>query len=299
TVFAIILMASKDVIHEWTQRLTRRDVRSALQFAAITGIVLPLVPNSSFGPFAAFNPFNTWLMVVLVSGISFLGYVAMRLFGSYAGIGFTGIIGGLVSSTATTLAFSRQSKTQPRLTHSFILAIILASTVMFGRMLILVSATNLEVLSRLWLALLLMAVPGMCMAGWLWRNLAEPSTDVKEPQFDNPLGFRRALHFAIVYAFIVFLVKVAHSYGNQGIYGISLLSGLTNTNAITLSLTQMVVGKQIGAEIAAKGILLSALSATALKAVFVIIAGSVEIRRAVLIFSGVTAVAGIIGWWLI
>jgi uncharacterized membrane protein (DUF4010 family) len=113
TIAMLLLLASKEHLHQLSRQFSDDDVRQALQFAAITGIVLPLVPDYPFGPYGAFNPYTIWLMVVLVSGLGFVGYVAMRVFGDGRGLAVTRLLGGLTSSTATTLAVSRQSRAQP------------------------------------------------------------------------------------------------------------------------------------------------------------------------------------------
>ncbi|MBJ7327644.1 MAG: MgtC/SapB family protein [Chthoniobacterales bacterium] len=113
TIAMLLLLASKEHLHQLSRKFSNDDVRQALQFAAITGIVLPLVPDYPLGPYGAFNPYTIWLMVVLVSGLGFVGYVAMRVFGDGRGLAVAGLLGGLASSTATTLAMSRQSRAQP------------------------------------------------------------------------------------------------------------------------------------------------------------------------------------------
>ncbi len=110
TLTVVILLALKPYVHQVSRRFSKEDVRMALQFAAITGVILPLVPDEPWGPYGAFNPHSIWLMVVLVSGASFGGYVAVRMFGHKLGIALTGLIGGIASSTATTLAMSKESR---------------------------------------------------------------------------------------------------------------------------------------------------------------------------------------------
>ena len=122
----LLLLASKQWLHDLSRRFSTTDVYQALQFAAVTGIILPLVPDRPLGPYGAFNPFMIWLMVVLVSGLGFFGYVAMRIFGENRGIAFTGLLGGLASSTATTLAMSRQSREIPGTGRLCALAVVLA-----------------------------------------------------------------------------------------------------------------------------------------------------------------------------
>ncbi|HVU38897.1 MAG TPA: DUF4010 domain-containing protein, partial [Opitutales bacterium] len=106
----MLILGIKHWSHDWTRRWKEEDLRCLLQFAAITGIVLPLAPNQDYGPYGGFNPYKIWLMVVLVASLGFLGYIAIRWLGAQAGIMVTGLAGGLASSTATTLAMSRESR---------------------------------------------------------------------------------------------------------------------------------------------------------------------------------------------
>jgi uncharacterized membrane protein (DUF4010 family) len=299
TVSLLLVLASRQAVHNWTKKLTRDDIRSALQFAAITGVVLPLVPRADFGPFGAFNPFSTWLMVVLVAGLGFLGYAAMRVLGTQAGIGVTGLIGGLASSTATTLAFSRQSRDMVELSRSFALAIILACTVMLARVAFMVLAVNPSVFSELWPALAVMSLPGIGIGIWWWKSQRTPST-VSEPALRNPLSLGMAIKFALLYAAVVFFAKAAsHYYGGAGVYWVSFFSGLTDMDAIALSLSQMAGSGQIDATQAARGILIGALSNTGVKAGLAIAFGSVALRGNILLAMGLTLVAGFAAWWMI
>jgi uncharacterized membrane protein (DUF4010 family) len=240
TITMLILLASKDAIHNWSRQLTRQDIYSALQFAAVTGVVLPLVPNRYFGPFDAFNPFSIWLMVVLICGLSFIGYLAMRIVGTAAGIGATGFVGGLASSTATTLAFSRQSKDQADLGQQFSWAIVLACTVMLYRLGAIVLMLNLALFMKVIPLLIFMSLPGIFFSVLGLIKFRKNKDFSEQPQIANPLGLGIALQFATIYAVIVFFAKIAtHWGGQQGIYILSFLSGIATTDAIVLSLVEM------------------------------------------------------------
>ncbi len=142
TVLVLLLLAGRSRLHAMSRKMTREDVRMALQFLAVTGAVLPLVPDQAFGPYEAFNPRSIWLMVVIVSGLGFAGYVAVRVFGATKGIALTGLAGGLASSTATTLSMARMSRARPDFSSDCTLALILACTVMFWRVEVLILAIH-------------------------------------------------------------------------------------------------------------------------------------------------------------
>ncbi|WPJ95749.1 DUF4010 domain-containing protein [Coraliomargarita algicola] len=160
----MLVIGLKQFSHSWTRGFTKEDIHSTLRFVAVTGVILPLVPNQGYGPYAAINPYSLWWMVVLISGLGFAGYILMRWLGANAGVILTGLVGGLASSTATTLAFSRESKTYPELSSSFALAIVMACTIMLARVLVLLVLIYPDLLNALWLPFTLMALPGVLYA---------------------------------------------------------------------------------------------------------------------------------------
>jgi len=291
TVSLLLLLASKEWVHGLSRKFTRTDVYQALQFAAVTGIVMPLVPDQPYGPYGAFNPWMIWLMVVLVSGLGFAGYVAVRIFGEDRGIPFTGLLGGLASSTATTLAMSRQSRAAPETGRLCALAIVLACTVMLARVAVLVGAVSPATLVRLAPWLLFIALPGILFALWSYRHFSphEPAVPAAAREVRNPLSLRVAIQFAILYALIVLLVRWASdSFGGAGVYWASFFSGLTDLDAISLSLSQLQRAGDLLAEEAARAVLIAAGANSLLKAVMAISLGGPSLRRPVIIVLGST-----------
>lgn len=161
TALAVVLLGLKQPIHDWTRRFTPGDVRAALQLAAITGIVLPLVPDRALGPAGTLNPHKIWLMVVLISGLGFAAYVAMRLLGARAGITATALLGGLASSTASTLAFARRSRDEPTLVGHYAFATVTACTVMLPRVALMILFFSAPLAHSLLPPLALMALPAV------------------------------------------------------------------------------------------------------------------------------------------
>ncbi len=294
----ILLLAAKERLHRLSLHFSANDVRLALQFAAVTGVVLPLVPDRALGPYDSLNPFTIWLMVVLVSGLGFLGYVAMRLFGTGSGLALTGLLGGVASSTATTLAMSRQSRAEPATGPACALAVILACTVMLGRLAVLVGALNPGLLWRLTPGLLLTAAPGLLASALLLHSLRKSGTAAPgagATTVRNPLSLPVALQFAALYAVIVLAVRWAGDrFGDTGIAWVSFFSGLTDLDAIALSLAQMSSGGSLGEAAAAQAILLAAAANSLLKGGLAAGLGSNELRRPVLLGMGATVAAA--GW---
>jgi len=289
----IILLAMKPALHRFTRGITLEDVRSALKFAAVTGVILPLVPDEALGPYGAFNPHAIWMMVVLVSGVGFIGYLAVRVLGQSNGIALAGLVGGMASSTATTLAMSRQSRERPAQSSDCALAILLACTIMVVRVAILVGAVSAKALMMLWPALLLVSGPGFLWCLWRMLHGGSGVGEAGAPShYGNPLRLRAAFQFGALYALIVLAVKVTIAHlGDSGLLAVSCLCGLVDLDAITLSLSQMFGAGSLGAVAVTRGILLAILANTIVKGVFTVLYGSPSLRREVLAVLGITVVA--------
>lgn len=298
----VVLLGLKHPIHAWTRNFTEADIRATLQFIAVTGVILPLVPDRAFGPFDALNPRSTWMMVVLISGIGFTGYVLMRLLKSDAGIFLTSLLGGLASSTATTLAFSRRSREDPKHSVAYALAVVVACTVMLPRVLVTTSFLSRELASRLLLPFALMALPGIAYVGWtLWRLRTQKGRADEAPVIGNPLGLMTAVKFALLYGGISFLVKAAGQLGylQQGLLPLAFVSGLTDLDAISLSVAGNHRDSAIELPLAARAILTAAISNTILKTGLAVFLGSPALRHQLLVVMGLTVVAGVVGFLLV
>lgn len=296
----IVVLGIKQMSHSWTKRFTEEDIRSTLQFVAVTGVILPLVPNKGFGPYEAINPYSIWFMVVLISGLGFVGYLLIRLVGTRAGVALAGLVGGLASSTATTLAFSRESKTYPNLSKGFSLAIVMACTVMLARVLVILGLILPSFVQSLWLPFLVMAVPGVAYTVFVALLRKGGSEPTELPDIKNPLGLSIAIKFALIYGIIAFLVEVLNQSGlTDGLLLLSFISGLTDLDAIALSITNSLKGSGIGLEIATRAIIVAAIANTILKAGLVMAIGSPELRKHVGIALGSTVLAGIAAAFLV
>jgi uncharacterized membrane protein (DUF4010 family) len=291
---AAVMIGLKQPIHAWTRTFTVEDIRAALQFIAITGVMLPLVPNQNYGPFAAFNPYSTWLMVVLISGLGFVGYIMMRLLGAKAGIAITGLVGGIASSTATTLAFSRRSKDTPALSDSCALAVVVACTVMLARILVVVGLLNHDLAISLIVPFVIMALPGAGFAVWVWLFNRPSEGDVETPRLTNPLSLGIAIKFAVIYAVVAFLVKAVTSLQwHGGLLPLSFLSGLTDMDAISLLMANGRNDGSVTPLVASQAVILAAVGNSVMKAGFALSLGSPVLRRQVVLVLGLTIVAGL------
>jgi uncharacterized membrane protein (DUF4010 family) len=277
----MVLLGIKQPIHAWTRAFTPVDIRATLQFVAITGVVLPLVPNRDLGPFGGFNPFATWMMVVLISGLGFTGYIAMRLFGTRAGILVTSLFGGLASSTASTLAFSRRSREEPELSRDYAFAVVAACTVMLPRVLVVVFLLSPELAVRIAPGFAAMLLPAVAYGVWQWWFSRRPEKSaVASPSMANPLSLLTAIKFALLYAIIAFLVKAATQLDLQaGLLPLSFVSGLTDMDAISLSMANNLRTSTVTIELAARAVIIAALANSLLKAALAASLGSPLLRR--------------------
>jgi uncharacterized membrane protein (DUF4010 family) len=279
-----VLLSLKPAMHNFARHVSRDDVYATLKFAVITAIVLPILPNRTFGPppFDALNPQRIWLMVVLVSGISFTGYVLMKLVNVRNGIGLTGFLGGLVSSTAVTLSFSQRSRGQPQLAQPFALAVTIAWAMMFLRVLIAVAVLNLALLAAIWLPLVAAGAALLAYAVLLYvRRGDNPAEAVT---LANPFELGPALAFGALYAAILLISRAALLYlGDAGLYLSSIIAGLADVNAITLSMAEL-SGRAAGLALgtAAYAVILAVLSNTLSKSILVFATGSPALRWAML-----------------
>ena len=230
-----VLLYFKTELHGITQNLTRRDLISMLQFAVLSLIVLPLLPNRGYGPYDALNPHQIWWMVVLISGLSLAGYAALRLVGQKRGAIVLGLLGGLVSSTATTLSFSRHGRQNEDLAQLAIIVIVLANLVVLARLAVLTGLLGMDVLVDLAPILLGGLLCGALAAGYGLRKF-KPSREVPELILSNPTEIRTALTFGAVYAVVLLASAwLADLAGPRGLYAVAAIAGLTDVDAITLS----------------------------------------------------------------
>lgn len=296
-----VLIGLKRPIHDWTRAFTETDIRATLQFVAVTGVILPLVPDEAYGPFDGFNPHSTWMMVVLISGVGFAGYVLMRLLDSRSGIVVTSVLGGIASSTATTLAFTRQSKEDPARSETYALAVAIACTVMLPRVLVIIGFVNRDLALQLLLPFAVMAVPGLLYAGWSWWSQRDQKKKTSHPTIANPLSLMTAVKFALLYAVISFGVKAAGHFDNlQGsLLPLAFVSGLTDLDAIALSVARNIGAGELSPGLAARAVVVAAIANSVVKAGLAVAFGSPKLRWHVAVVMGLTIACGGLGFFLI
>jgi uncharacterized membrane protein (DUF4010 family) len=299
-VITTILLYFKAEMRGISQQLSRLDLVSILQFAVLSFVILPVVPNQGFGPYAVLNPYQIWWMVVLISGLSLAGYAALRIVGQRHGALLTGLFGGIASSTATTLAFSRHGRADPALVGMAALVILLANWMVLIRLGIEVAVVAPALLSKMVVILGGGILAGLLTLYWvIWRRL-EVRADAPKLEVKNPTEIRAALTFGLLYAAVLLASAwLSDLVGSRGVYAVAVVSGLTDVDAITLSSLRLLGLGTLTQHQAATSILLALLSNIVFKSGLTLVIGGSQLAwRALPGFASV-ATGAIIGWLFI
>jgi len=263
SVIITLALAGKKHMQRFARRLTQQELLDALKFLIATVVILPILPNTAIDPWGVFNPFEMWLLAVLVLSVSFVGYVAMKILGPAKGTASLGLLGGMASSTAVTSAMAARVKATPKLLHAGTFAVVLASSTMFARSLIVLGALNEELAGSL-----LWPFVGMSLFGWLvcavlWLKLSEKHTSVK---LGSSFAIMPALKFAALYTLISFVSFFAQRMlGDAGVITTAILAGLVDVDVVTTSMATLLSHGDVSLSTASYAVFLGALSNTAVK----------------------------------
>lgn len=295
---ATVLLYFKAELRGISQTLTRRDLISILQFAVLSLIVLPLLPNIGYGPYGAINPHQIWWMVVLISGLSLAGYAALRIVGQQRGTILLGLLGGLVSSTATTLAFSRHGRQNEALGRLAVIVIVLANLVVLLRLALITAILGGSVLVALAPVLAGGLIAGVLAAAYGLHKL-KPGGEAPELVLSNPTEIRTALTFGLLYAVVLLASAWLSDYaGAKGLYAVAAVAGLTDVDAITLSTLRLHSLEKISSTQAVSAITLAFLSNLVFKSGLVLLIGGWKMGKHAIAGMGATAF-GMAAAWLV
>lgn len=288
------LLSLRGFFRSGLNALRPEEFEAGLWLLLITVVALPLLPDAGYGPWGALNPHRIWWMVVLIASMSLAGYFAMRVAGERRGLMLTGLLAGLVSSTALTLTFARLAQQQARLASLLAAGMLVACGTMFLRILVEVFAVHPPLLPDLVPALALMALACYGAAGWQWSRQAENGEHSLPPPSGNPLQLRTALQFGALLAVVMLAAAAARAwFGDAGIYVLAAISGLNDVDAITLSVASM-ARNGLDDTVAANAIVLAAVVNTLVKAgIAVTVGGRVLLTRVLWPLVGVIALGGI------
>jgi uncharacterized membrane protein (DUF4010 family) len=306
-VVCVLLLAEKSTFQNALQRMAASELRAALQFAVLALVILPLLPAGAYGPFGAFQPRQLWIVVLLFSGLNFAGYIARRMIGETRGLGVTGLLGGVVSSTAVSLTFSRRSRAEPALAIPLALGVVAACTVLVPRLLITSSMLRPAVAAAAVPVLLPTFLVGLSLIVvviWQQRNTRVSPLPDDAPRTpapgQNPLALASSLQMAAGFQVVLFAIAwVQQAVGSTGVLLSATLLGLTDVDALTVSMTRY-GADPANVRVAAAAIGIGVLSNTMLKLVLVVTMGGPRFRaRAAAGLLALAAASGVgiwIGW---
>jgi len=239
-VIAAVLLDMKPTLHGWLRLIEHRELTATLQLLVLSVVILPNLPSVGLGPYQALNPYQLWWAVILIASLSMVGHVAMRLTGSQRGILWTGLLGGLASSTAATLTLARFARQQTSLEGACAAGAVSACGVMFFRMAVLLGVIRPTLLITFGAVLVVAGTVLLGVGLLLWRRLSRTSANEAEIAPMAPFDLGSALGFGAFLAVMAILVPAAKAWlGAAGIYAVSAVSGLADVDAIVISLARI------------------------------------------------------------
>jgi uncharacterized membrane protein (DUF4010 family) len=291
-VIVTLLLSLKPRLHYFIKRIAQEELYAILKFLLITVVILPFLPNKAYGPGNFFNPYQVWFFVVLVAGISFIGYVFVKLFGQERGLILTSIFGGIASSTALTLSLARLGKSEGY-SNLLTVGILISWFIMFQRILAISLIINIDLIKFLLFPFCILSAVILIFIAVYWFNAKENrllQTDLI--LFNNPLQLKTALAFGLILLLIMFLTYIFRIYfGSLGIYAISIISAITDVDAITLTVSSL-SKEEISHNVAANAIFLAAIVNTVVKGLFVILMSNKKMKKNILLVLSIFLLTG-------
>jgi len=289
-----VLLHWKKPMHSFVQRIGEEDIRAIFQLALIALVILPILPDQTYGPYEVLNPYEIWLLVVLICGISVGGFLAQKFLGPQKGTLVGGILGGIISSTATTVSYSRRTRTAADTAGTATVVITIASTIVFGRVLFEVSVVAPQILWKILPPIV--ALMSLLLVLSIGLYLFIPAKGQAVPVEGDPSELKTAMVFGVLYAAVLFAVAWAkENFGERGLYVVSVLSGMTDMDAITLSTAQLAKAGRIELDTAWRMILVGAMSNLVFKGAAVALLGHRRLLwQVALVFAAALAGGGLI-----
>lgn len=269
----LFILNLKEKIQLYEKVIEKKDLSAAIVFLMMTFVVLPLLPDKTIDPLHYFNPYQIWLMVVLVAGISFFGYIAIRFIGAKHGIGLAGFVGGIVSSTAVSLSFARRSRENPSFSKNLAIGICLACSIMLVRIFIEIYVINPSLALLIVWPIIIATLLGYGFIASLYST-SKKETIVQEMSFKNPFKLSEALLLGLFFGAVIALIKFANTmYGDSGIFVVSFISGLADTDAIAISLASFATS-DISTETIIHALMLAIIANSIVKFLLVLVLGN-------------------------
>jgi uncharacterized membrane protein (DUF4010 family) len=289
------LLAFKPVLHDWVQRISWVELRSGLLLLAMTFIMLPLLPKRTIDPWDTINPFELWLLTVMIAAISFAGYVAIKAVGERHGIIMTGVAGGLASSTAVTVTLAELAKEHPERRDPLVAGALFASATMIARVLVVVGTLGAVLLPRLLVPVALGGLVLLAAGTYFLGRQQENGVEEGKLQLKNPFDLATVLKFGALLTVVTVLAKLLTRVGGgEGVYALAAFSGIADVDAITLSMSRL-AQDPASVSLAANAILIVVAVNTVAKAVLGWIAGGAEFGRRLMAVAAAAVAAGAAG----
>ncbi len=277
-VIMAVFLSLKIQLHQFVESVTGEDIFAVLKLSIVTIIILPLLPERSFGPNNVINLRLIWMMVIFIALISFLGYVLTKYVGYKKGISVTSIFGGLVSSTALTFSFAKKSKENDSLSTNFGVGILIATTMVFPKVLLEIAVVNSELAKAAVIPIVIFMIVGLVLSLIMWKRIN--AVELTGINLKNPFELKSALYFGLIFGAILLFSKLAQSnFGDRGSYIVSFISGLTNIDAITLTMAQLSAKNTISSVVALNSIIIALFANLLFKGIIAIILGTKLMAR--------------------
>lgn len=294
----LLLLGEKEAIRGFVKRIGREEMFAALRFAVLALVVLPLLPEGPFGPLGGIRPRSLWMVVLIFSGVNFAGYVARRALGDTRGYLAMGALGGLVSSTAVTLSFSRQSRDEPQHSPALAAGTIAACTVVLARVVVVLLVLNAALAPRVGMGLAPMFAVGLVLIYLGHRREPDDKPGKPSAESRNPLRLGSAILMALAFQVVLTILNLFQErFGDSGILASAALAGLTDLDAITFGMSQLAENTTMIA-VAAQALILATVVNTLFKTALALVLGSPAYRRLAVPGLIVVALAGAAGFFL-
>lgn len=291
------LLNAKDYLREFVARLGDRDVHAIMRFALMSFIILPLVPNRTFGPLDVLNPYQIWLMVVLVVGMSLGGFLLYKFIKGRTGLVVSGILGGMISSTATAVSYSRRAAGAPEMAAPAAFVILVASSIMYARLITEVVVVSPRHVVEIGTPIVILGVVAVVVAALAWPRASVVQNGL--PEQSNPTQIRGALIFGAIYAAVLLASAGAReNLGTSGLFGVAAISGLTDMDAITISCARMADAGRITPTQAWQAVVVAVISNTIFKLGVIVVLGCPGLAKKISPLVGIKVLAATMVLWL-
>lgn len=282
-IIVLFVLNIKDTVREYEQTITKKDLSAAILFMVMTFVILPILPDRAIDSMGLINLYRIWIMVVLVAGISFFGYIAIRILGSTHGIGAAGLFGGLVSSTAVAMSMARRVHENSFLAKNLALGIALASSMMLIR-----AGVEMWVINPALTRTFIIPIAAGSLAGYGYIAMlyftSKRENIAQNIEFKNPFDLKEALLMGLVFGATLALITLSNLYvGDMGVYAVALISGIADVDAIILSLSSL-AKNGLNPTTAHYAVLIAIISNTVAKAALVLFFGKIGLFRLVFMY---------------